>query len=171
MPRGRDRHRLVAALVLGALVVAGPAWAAPMELGDGTADVEIVAPTWLEPGTGPAGEPLHATPGRFGTEATYLRIPDLVVDARNVTGRPEVLYDLEVPEIGVDPRPVRRRLSSPGRYRLHLADVALPPAGYSSGDVAVPAAGTYTGRVTVRVQSFSGHRVVANRTVEVVVDR
>lgn len=171
MPKGRDRHLLVAVVILGALVLAGPSWAASTDLGDGTASVEIVAPTWLEPGTGPTGGTLHATSGRFGTEATYLRTPDLVVDVGDVSGRPEVVYDVEVPEIGVDPRPVRHRLSTPGRYRLHLADVALPPVGYSSGDVTVPAAGTYTGRVTVRVQSFSGTHVVANRTVEVVVDR
>lgn len=170
MLAGRDPSLLVAVLIVGALVAVGPAWSESPSLGDGTAEIEIVSPAWLDPGTGPTGRELATTPGRFGTAATYVRMPDLVVDVTNVTGTPELYYDVDVPAIEVDTAAVERRLTGPGRYRLHLADVALPPGDYQVHGVSPPEPGTYTGRVTVRVQSFSAQTVVVNRTVQVRVE-
>ena len=166
------RASLVAvAVILGALLLAGPSWAEATTLGEGTAEVEVVAPEWLDEGSGTVDPHLEVTRGRFGTAATYLRTPDLVVDVGNVSGRPAVTYDLAVPALGVDRPPVQRRIAESGRYRLHMPDVALPPPGYTRGGESPPPAGNYTGHVTVRVQSFSGDHVVANRTVEVRIDR
>lgn len=168
-----DLSVLVAALIVLGLVAAGPGWSSTDDLGEGTADVRIVEPTWLAAGVGPADHRIRAEPGRFGTPAWYVRTPAVVVDVANVSGRPELYYDVAVPELDADPPPVRRGLSGPGRYRLAPEDVALPPAGATADgtDAYRPEDGTYTGRLEVRVRSFSADRVVANRTVEVVVDR
>lgn len=165
-----DASVVVGAVVVLALLAAGPGWSTATDLGEGTADVRIVSPEWLEPGTGPAAHQLRTEPGRFGTAASYVRTPAVVVDATNVSGQPELYYEFDVPAIDADPPPVRRRLAGPGRYRLAPEDVALPPASYHDSD-AVPAEGTYTGHLALRVQSFSGQTVVVNRTVEVVVER
>jgi len=168
---GADSSVVAAALILLALVVLGPSWATPTALGDGTAEVDVLAPTWLDSGEGPTDHVLRDDPGRFGTDASYLRSPPLVVDVSNVSGSPELYYDLDVPALDLDTGPVERRLSGPGRYRLELADVAVPPADYRYRDVEAPDSGVYTGIVTVRVQSFSGQTVVANRTVGVRIAR
>lgn len=165
-----DASVVVAAVVLASLLVAGPGWSSALDLGDGTADVRIVEPEYLDPGTGPADHQLRTEPGRFGTAASYVRTPELVVDVTNVSGTPELHYDVAIPAIDADPAPVQRRLTAPGRYRLAPAAVAIPPRSYDQNG-AVPGDGTYTGYLLVRVQSFSGDDVVANRTVEVVVDR
>lgn len=170
MLEARRASIVAVVVILGALLLAGPSWADSTSLGEGTAEVEVVAPAWLDGESGTDGH-LEATPGRFGTATTYLRTPDLVVDVRNVSGRPALTYNLAVPALGVDRPPVQRHLTDAGKYRLHMRDVAIPPPGYSRGDVAAPAAGTYTGYLTVRVQSFSGDHVVVNRTVEVRLDR
>lgn len=166
-----DASVLAAAVVVLALVAAGPGWSTAADLGEGTADVRVVEPDWLPPGSGPADRTLRAEPGRFGTEAWYLRSPTLVADVSNVSGDPELYYDVSVPELGAEPAAVSRQLTGPGRYRLAPDDAALPPAGYDGDDADLPADGTYTGRLEVRVRSFSGQRVIANRTVEVIVDR
>lgn len=169
MPQLPDASVLVVAVLLAGLAMAGPGWSATDELGDGTADVRVVEPVWLQQGADRAAE-LRTTPGRFGSAATYIRTPSLVVDVTDVTGRPELYYDLSVPALDVDPAPVTRRPTGPGRYRLPHDDVAIPPSDYD-GTVEPPAAGTYTAHVVVRVRSFSGDHVVVNRTAEVVVDR
>lgn len=171
MQPARGPALLVTLAILAALVLAGPTWAEPTELGEGTASVEVVSPTWLDAGTGSADHRLVTTPGRFGTRAVYLRTPDLVVDVENVTGQPALYYTFGVPELGIDRPPVRRLLTESGRYRVHLSDVALPPADYAHSGTGAPSDGRYTGRLTVRVQSFSGSHVVVNRTVEVVLRR
>jgi len=163
---------LVVATVLVALVLAGPAWGTPTGVGGGTATVSVVSPEALG-GPGASGDhsvTLRTTPGRFGTHATYLRIPDLVVDVRDRSGRPQLHADLSVDAAGIDPPPVSRILHRSGTHRLSYPDVALPPPDYDHGGTAVEP-GTYDGHLEVRVQSFDGDYVVVNRSVEVVVDR
>lgn len=173
MPDRPVRSVLAALLILVGFLAAGPGWATSGDIGEGTATARIVEPTWLADGSGPAEHRLRAQQGRFGTAAWYVRTPAVVLDVTNVTGSPELYYDVSIPGIDADPAPVRRHLAGPGRYRLAPADVALPPAGYEvdRSSVDLPADGTYTGRLEVRVRSFSTSHVVANRTVEVVVDR
>ncbi len=167
MLTGRDRSLLVALLLAAALLVAGPSWGSSTALGDGSAEVHVVSPDWLEPGNGSTGHVLTTEDGRFGTRATYLRVPTVVVDASNVSGRPELYYDLDIPAFDRDPAATTQLLTDAGRYRLSPSDLALPPPDYDEGGVSRPEPGLYTARLLVRVQSFSGQRVVVNRTVEV----
>lgn len=155
-----DASQVAAILVVVALVVAGPSGGEPVGVGEGTATVEVVAPS-------PSTE-LRTSAGRFGTAATYLRIPDLVADVTSVDGRPRLVYRLVVPALDVDRSEVTL-LTGTGRVRVPMADRAYPPASYPSAQP--PASGTYEGRLVVRVQSFTSDRTVLNRTVRVVVQR
>lgn len=170
MAKYPDAAVAVAVVILVALVAAGPAWSESRGLGDGTADATIAAPSWLAGDGTAADHRLRTTSGRFGTAASYVRMPDVVVDVSNVTGESELYYDVTIPGLDADPAPARRHVDGPGRYRLAVDDVAVPPRDYHD-DASIPEDGTYTARFLVRVQSFSGHTVVANRTATVVVDR
>lgn len=150
-----EGHLLVVAVVLATLVLTGPVVGLDVtsespELGDGNATVEVL--------DAPSGT-IPVTHGRFGTDVSYVRIPEAVVDVRNLTGAPRIRYSLTVPELGVD-RQVYRIVTDEGRIRLGLSDRALAPD---------TAPGTYTGRVDLRLQSFEGQTVLVNRTVEVTV--
>lgn len=146
-----DRTLGVVAVVLFATILGGLAGADAPSLGDGTADVQIASPSV---------DRLPVEPGRFGSAARYVRVPDLVADVSRVDGHPRLQYRVAVPGIDVD-RHRSRLLEGAGRLRLHLPDVALPPPG--SG----PSSGTYRGRIVVAVQSFSTDHTVLNRTVTV----
>lgn len=148
---------LVCLVVLGA-AASGPPPDAPT-LGDGTATLRVDSPT---------ADELRTSPGRFGTRARYLRVPDLVVDVTALEGRPRVVYRLVVPRLGVD-RQVHQVVTTTGRTRLRMADRAYPPADYSDRFRRLPPDGTYEGYLVVRVQSFTGDRTVLNRSIRVVV--
>ena len=156
MPVAPDASYVVAALLLLAPVIAGPGGASPTELGEGSADLTVVSPT---------AESIYLEPGRFGTAAPYLRLPDLTVDASNLTGRPRVVYGVRIPALGVQ-RQRTRLLRDEGRLVVHMPDRAFEPP---SEDAAGPLgdSGSVTGRLTVRVQSFTTDRTVVNRTVTV----
>lgn len=117
------------------------------ELGDGTATVTVVEPT---------GDTLVISDGRFGTNASYLRVPDLVADVEQREGQPRLVYRVRVPELGVDSQQTTL-LPASGRVRISMDDVAFEDVN----------AGTYDGQVVVRVQSFSDDTTVLNRSVEV----
>lgn len=150
---------MVCLVVLAFAAVGGPPAGGPPpdEVGDGTASLSVVSPTT---------DALATSPGRFGTSARYLRLPDLVVDVSGVDGRPRVVYRVVVPALDVD-RQVHEVVTSPGRVRLEMADRAYPPAGYPGGFRSLPGDGTYEGRLVVRVQSFTTDRTVLNRSVSV----
>jgi hypothetical protein len=100
---------------------------------------------------------LALTPGRFGTNVTYLRVPAATVTTDTVTDRPQLLYIVSVP--GLDIRLVERQVvTAPGRVRLAPDDRATAPGR---------ADGTYDAVLTVRVQSFTTDRTVARTTVTV----
>jgi hypothetical protein len=142
--------------VLFVLVLAGPVGGVdivgePATLDDGNASVTVVADSV---------DSLTVSKGRFGTDVTYVRIPDAVVDVDRVRGRPRVVYLLSVPNLSVD-KQSRRYIESPGRLTIPMRDRALPER---------PAAGTYRGRVLIRVQSFGYDDVILNRSIEVTVE-
>lgn len=118
-------------------------------LGEGTATVTVLEPSEKR---------VPITAGRFGTDVSYVRMPDLLVDVGDVSGQPRLLYTVQIPALDIDAEN-RRLIESPGRMRVPLRDRAL------ARDVS----GTYEGRVVVRVQSFSGIQTVANRSIEVAV--
>lgn len=150
----------VCLIVLGA-ALAGPPPEPATGVGEGTATVRVLSPTT---------EDLRTSPGRFGTRARYLRIPDLVADVTAVEGRPRVVYRLVVPALGVD-RQVHEVVTATGRLHLRMPDRAYPPPAYSTRFRTLPPDGTYDGRVVVRVQSFAGDRTVHNRSIRVSVGR
>lgn len=150
-----DRSVLATVLVLLPMVLFGVTQPAPVPLGDGTASIEVVSPD---------ENSLRIDRGRFGSGAVYLRLPDLVVEASDVTGRPRVVYTIAVPRLDLD-RQRTQLLRETGRVRVHMSDRAYPPRWSKFGEL--PQAGTYTGHLSVRVQSFSTNRVVLNRTVTV----
>ena len=149
---------LVAVVLLVSGPVGGVSFASPSpSLDDGDASLAVLSP-------GEADAPLMLRPGRFGTDVAYLELPDMVADVRSVTGSPEVVYEVHVPEIGVEKR-VRQVITSDfeGRLRYEVDDRGLPRHVLDTD--------SYEGRVVVRVQSFSTSRTVVNRTVTVVTER
>jgi hypothetical protein len=144
---------VVVGVILFVMILSGPGSGIDFSrdrtsLGDGTASVTVVEPT---------DDRVQVTAGRFGTNVSYVRIPDLVVDVQSVDGRPRVFYQVTVPELGI-----RKQNSavvrSTGRMRVPLSDRAVPP-GTAVDDA--------TARIVVRVQSYTGQTVVLNRTVGV----
>lgn len=148
----RSVPRVVVAVILVGMLLSGPVGGVDLareqlSLGDGTASVTVVEPD---------EETIRVTEGRFGTNVSYVRIPDLVVDVTNVDGQPRVFYQVSIPELGIE-KQNDKIVRSTGRLRVPISDRAV------SGDVATPT----TARLVVRVQSYSGGEVVLNRTVEV----
>ncbi|WP_324665512.1 hypothetical protein [Haloarcula sediminis] len=132
----------------GPLTGADVTSASPSTFGDGNATV-------TEVGVDRSG--LSLTPGRFGTNVTYLRVPPAAAAVDGVTGRPQLLYTVSVP--GLDIRLVERRLvTGSGTYRLAPGDRAIPPGRVD---------GTYDAVLSVRIQSFTTDRTVARTTVTV----
>ena len=100
---------------------------------------------------------LALTPGRFGTNVTYLRVPAATVAVDSVTDRPQLLYIVSVP--GLDVQLIERQVvTGAGRYRLAPDDRAMPPGR---------ADGTYGAVLSVRIQSFTTDRTLARTTVAV----
>ncbi len=144
--------RLVVGGILAMLVLTGPLGIVDVTgervaLDDGTATLSVDQPD---------SEAIRITDGRFGTNVSYVRIPDLLVTVEELQGQPRVLYIVKVPALGIS-ADNRRLVESEGRLRVPLRDRAV------TGEVS----GTYEGRVIVRVQSFSGMRTISNRTIEV----
>lgn len=151
---------VLAVLVIGAVVFAGPAVGfgpdnrGEVELDDGTAAVESVTLTG----------PVTVTSGRFGAGVAYLRIPDLRVRFSAVSGHPRVVYRVTVPGLGFDRVGSRLLGGSPTRVDVGMADRAYPPGELDRA--------RYRATVTARIQSFAVDRTVFRRnvTVEVRVD-
>jgi len=102
---------------------------------------------------------LAVTPGRFGSDFAYLRIPTATVTVGSVTERPRLLYVVSVPGLDIK-RTASAVVTGPGRYTLTIDAVAL---------AADTGAGGHGVTMTVRVQSFSAERSLyrANTSVEV----
>ncbi|MHB9287181.1 hypothetical protein ACKVMT_09085 [Halobacteriales archaeon Cl-PHB] len=147
----RSRH--VLGFVVAVLVVTGPVVGVDVTrdaptVGEGSATVDVF---------GLAASEVTVTQGRFGTSVRYLRLDDVVVDVETLQGQPRLYYRLSIPNLSIQ-RTATGVVTDTGRLRLQVADRALAP------DVA---SGTYQGRVMLRLDSFSGDRVLANRTFEV----
>lgn len=143
-------------IILFVLVLAGPAGGIdlvgdPTTLEEGNASVTVVDGST---------DTITVSEGRFGTNVTYVRIPDAVLNVDRVQGQPRVVYLISVPNLSVD-KQSRRYIESTGRLTVPMSDRALPNR---------PAAGTYDGRIVIRVQSFGYDEVVLNRSVEVTVE-
>jgi len=146
-----DPVRAAVAVVLAALLLTGPLGVdvtADRSLGDGTATVEADPP-----------ETLRITDGRFGADIAYLRVPETAVDVRAVEGSPRLVYEVGVPELGVEER-AYRVVDRPGTVRMRVPHREVDAAGD----------GPYRGYVAVRVQSFDSYETVSNRSVEVTVE-
>ncbi|MDS0261582.1 hypothetical protein NDI56_19455 [Haloarcula sp. S1CR25-12] len=140
--------------VVFALVGTGPLTgvdvtsAADTSFGDGDATVTDITVDRSE---------LALTPGRFGANVTYLRVPTATVTVGGVTDRPRLLYVVSVPALDI--RLIESRVvTGPGTYRLAPDDRAIPPG---------TAGGSYDATLSVRVQSFTGDRPLTRATVTV----
>ncbi len=145
--------QIAVAVVLVGMLLSGPVGGVELvgeqpSLDDGTATVTVVEPT---------ADPIRVTAGRFGTNASYVRIPDLVVDVTNIDGQPRVFYQVTIPELNIR-KQNDKIIQSSGRLRVPISDHTVPKEATLDGT---------TARLVVRVQSYSGGEVVLNRTVEV----
>ena len=145
--------QIAVAVILVGMLLSGPVSGVELvsdrpSLDDGTASVTVVEPT---------AETIQVTEGRFGTNVSYVRIPDLVLDVTSVNGQPRVLYQVTIPELNIRMQN-DKLVQSTGRLRVPVSDHTV-----SKGK---PLAGAEA-RLVVRVQSYSGGQVVMNRTVEV----
>jgi len=141
-------------LVVFVLVGTGPlsgvdvTSASASTFGDGNATVSEVSVDRSE---------LSLTPGRFGTDVTYLRVPAASVTVHSVTDRPQLLYIVSVP--GLDVRLVETQVvTDAGTYRLTPDDRAMPPGR---------ADGRYDVVLSVRLQSFTTDRTVTRTSLTV----
>lgn len=121
----------------------------PTTVGDGNATVANLD-------VSPAD--LHVSSGRFGTDVSYLRVPDAHVTLASVSDRPRIVYRVEVPALDADLTGTRI-VSERGEYELGISDYGLDPSSVT--------ASSYEGRLTVRIQSFAGDRTVYERNVTV----
>lgn len=157
----RHPPTVVALFVLGTLVVTGPLIGVdavrtqPTTVGDGTAAVSSVQLPTSE---------IRITDGRFGTDVAYLRVPDASVTVDSVTGRPRLLYQVDVPALGISLEDERvLSAGQSGTYRLAPGDRAVTPAALERD--------TYNGSVRIRVQSFEADETVIAENVTVKVER
>ena len=151
---------LAVALVALVLVASGPLAGGfvqpsgtPTTVGDGNATVASVAvPT----------EDLSVSPGRFGTDVVYLRVPDARVDLSDVTEHPRLVYRIEVPALDAS-LTTTKIVTERGSYGLHVRDYAVDPDRVTNA--------SYDATVSVRVQSFAVDHTVFRRNVTVEVRR
>lgn len=160
----RDRTSIAQLVLVGAVVVAlvltGPlvpgislAQSEPDSLDDGNATVSNVAVD---------ADDVTITPGRFGTNVSYVRIPDATVTTEGIEGQPRVVYQLAIPELGID-HSEPKLLTTEGRTTVRIDPMAVQPARLSKN--------SYEGQVTVRVQSHTVDRVVYDESISVEVRR
>lgn len=150
-------QQLLLGVVIVTLVFSGPlvpglsfgGSGPPAMIGDGNATVSTVDVDT---------DAVAITPGRFGTDVSYLRIPDAKLSIDDVEGEPRIVYRLVVPELDVD-HAETRLLAGPGDVTVRLSDVAFVPGGLS--------AERYDGSLRVRVQSLSTDRTVFNESVTI----
>jgi hypothetical protein len=140
---------LVTLFLTGPLVGLDVTTESTPQVGDGDATVDVAFD----------GE-FTLTAGRFGSNASYLRIPDAVVSVDSLEGQPRVLYQVRVPGLGYG-ETTTRVMTDTRTVRLSQRVQGLAPGARFGGP--------YTAQVVVRVQSFEGSRTVlrTNRTVEV----
>lgn len=141
----------VAAGVTGGL--GAGAVGAPTQVGDGTANVTV---------TSLPSERIHLDRGRFGTNVTYLRVPDARVRVTDVRGTSRLLYRVQLPALDIDA--VSRTYITTGDDGAHT--LRGPTQGIEFRSVPEP---RYDATVTIRVQSFEIDKTVVrvNATVEV----
>jgi hypothetical protein len=100
------------------------------------------------------------TPGRFGTDVVYLRVPPATVEVASVTGRPRLVYVARVPELGFE-RLATTQLDPNTRgeqvVRMDARALSYDQVGNES----------YRVELLLRVQSFEVNEVVARRNVTV----
>lgn len=150
---GRHPHLLVALVVAVSLVVTGPlvgvdATGPPAtDFGDGTASVaEVTVDT----------DAFAVTAGRFGTGVDYLRIPAAVVHVDAVSGRPRLVYVVEVPALDLTLTD-RAVITAASTTRLDPDDRAFERGRLSNE--------SYDATFTVRVQSFTASKTVSRENV------
>lgn len=124
--------------------------------------------------TAPDGEPSHATvdvesvpdsatlaPNRHNDDLYHLRADPVHVTATNVSGRPTVVYQLEVPELN-HTRSAGMFVTEAGTY-----EVSFDPSSIETERVDQD---RYEGTITVQVFDDDGNRLLVERTVTVEVE-
>ena len=105
---------------------------------------------------------VRITPGRFGTDISYLRVPDAQVSVDDISGQPRLVYRLVVPALDRD-LTATQLLDRSGPTTVRLSDAAFTADQLD--------AESYEGRVTVRVQSISSDYTVFNESTTIEVTR
>lgn len=124
--------------------------------------------------TAASGGPSHATvdvdsapdaatlaPDRHNDELYHLRADAVHITATNVSGRPTVVYQLEVPELN-HTRSVGMFVTDSGTY-----EVSFDPSSIEAERVDQD---RYEGRITLYVFDDDGDRLLVERTVTVEVE-
>ncbi|GCF14130.1 hypothetical protein Harman_20650 [Haloarcula mannanilytica] len=157
----RHPPTVVAVVIVVTLLVTGPLLGVdavetqPTIIGDGTASVSSVDV---------ASSEIRITDGRFGADAAYLRVPDASVTVDAVSGRPRLLYQVDVPALDVSLEDEQvLSAGQTGTYRLAPGDKGLA--------LSLPEQDTYHGSVRIRVQSFETDETIVTENVTVQVER
>jgi len=155
----RSIPAVVAALVVVTLLVTGPLTGvdatqqSATALGDGTATVSDVTVDTAA---------LRVTPGRFGTDVAYLRIPDATIRVTEAVDRPRLVYRIVVEELGVSVTETTL-VTGPSTYRLDPDHQGIAASAADGRQ--------YNATVEVRVQSYSSDQTVFQENVTVEVER
>lgn len=160
MDRSDWASGVAVAVVLCVLLASGPLASGlvrpsgtPTTVDDGNATVASVDVPTTE---------FEITPGRFGTNVTYLRIPDAEARLASVTDHPRLVYRIEIPALDAE-LTATKIVADRGTHRLHLRDYGMDPATVTNE--------RYDATVSVRVQSFAVDRTVYRENVSVEVER
>jgi len=146
---------VVTLLVTGPLVGVDAVRTQPTTIGDGTASVTAVDVATSE---------IRITDGQFGANVAYLRVPDASVTVDSVSGRPRLLYQVDVPALDISLEDERvLSAGQTGTYRLAPGDKGLSPSVLDQD--------AYNGSVRIRVQSFETEATIVAENVTVRVER
>ena len=123
-------------------------------LGEGSAAVEAVS----------LDGPVRLQRGDFEDSGYFVRAPTAAVEVASVTGKPMLVYRLDVGGIYVSRR--QTLALAPDRTGRHTIDIDTSPIEPSQVQ-----AGSYEGTLAVDVRGSDGRRTVARRNVTVEVIR
>ena len=150
----------VVAVVVVTAVVSGPLVSAVDLTGTGSFDTATAGTGSVDVGEVTLPESGEISAGRFGTNATYLRVPAASVEIQRVIGQPILTYRLSVPELGYTRESVSFVTErNEGQFSLTLGEASLDSADVSRE--------SYTGDLSINVRSDTGSRTVANGTVTI----
>lgn len=123
------------------------------DTGEGSADVTVLS----------LPDSATISEGRYGSQKSYLRVPDATVDLQNVTGEPLVQYELDIPEMGYST--ATTAFLSPGmsgQQTLEITRVAFEPGEITRSQ--------YNATLSIALRANGNKTVIQSRAIVIEVE-